>query len=132
MATTFRAVVVRETGPAEVLHLEKLPLPKPVPGQVLIRTKAFGLNRLELHIRQGLVNFVKFPRVLGFECVGLVEEAPGAEFSKGQTVATAMGGLGSKLDGGDAEFTCVPASQVSLLWKLFLTNQVDSISNSNA
>jgi len=58
---------------------------------------------------------VKFPRILGIEAVGLVEEAPGHEFSRGEKVATAMGGMGRQFDGGYAEFTCVPATNVQSL-----------------
>ncbi len=47
---------------------------------MLIRVKAFGLNRSELFTRQGHSPGVKFPRILGIEAVGLVEEAPGNEF----------------------------------------------------
>lgn len=54
----------------------------------------------------------QFPRILGIEACGLVEEAPGGGFKKGEIVATAMGGLGRVIDGGYAEFTCVPASHV--------------------
>ncbi|KAK9863143.1 hypothetical protein WJX84_005772 [Apatococcus fuscideae] len=115
MTATFKAAVIREAGPAEVLKIEQLPIPKPKAGQVLIRIKAFGLNRSELFTRQGHSPGVHFPRVLGIECVGLVEEAPGNEFSKGQTVATAMGGIGRQFDGGYAEFTCAPASQVQVI-----------------
>jgi NADPH:quinone reductase-like Zn-dependent oxidoreductase len=50
--------------------------------------------------------------VLGIEAVGVVEEAPGGEFQKGDVVASAMGGLGREFDGGYAEYTCPPASQV--------------------
>jgi NADPH:quinone reductase-like Zn-dependent oxidoreductase len=49
---------------------------------------------------------------LGIEAVGIVERAPGNEFSKGAVVATAMGGMGRQFDGGYAEYTCVPARQV--------------------
>lgn len=58
---------------------------------------------------------VKFPRVLGIEAVGLVEESPGGEFAKGDVVATAMGGMGRQFDGGYAEFTCVPTNQVQVI-----------------
>jgi NADPH:quinone reductase-like Zn-dependent oxidoreductase len=58
---------------------------------------------------------VKFPRVLGIEAVGVVETAPGGEFRKGDTVATAMGGMGRQFDGGYAEYTCVPAQQVQVI-----------------
>ena len=112
MSGTFRAAVIREAGPAEVLKVENVPFPEVHAGQVLIRVKAFGLNRSELFTRQGHSPSVKFPRVLGIECVGIVEKAPGEEFSKGQRVATAMGGLGRQFDGGYAEYTVAPATQV--------------------
>ena len=74
---TMKAVVIHEPGGPEVLKLESLPIPTPQPGQVLIRVKAFGLNRSELFTRQGHSPEVKFPRVLGIEAVGTVESAPG-------------------------------------------------------
>jgi len=77
-----------------VLAIEELPVPQPATGWTLIRVKAFGLNRSELFTRQGHSPDVRFPRVLGIEAVGVVEEAPGVELEPGQTVATAMGGMG--------------------------------------
>src|SRR6516164_10738742 len=112
---TMKAVVIRAAGGPEVLKIESLPIPEPRSDQVLIRVKAFGLNRSELFTRQGYSPNVKFPRVLGIEAVGLVESAPGNQFPKGETVATAMGGLGREFDGGYAEFTCVPAAQVQAI-----------------
>ncbi len=111
----MRAVVIRKPGAPEVLAIEKLPIPQPALGWVLIRVKAFGLNRSELFTRQGHSPGVAFPRVLGIEAVGIVEEAPGSEFKPGQTVATAMGGMGRQFDGGYAEYTCVPAVQVQAI-----------------
>jgi NADPH:quinone reductase-like Zn-dependent oxidoreductase len=52
-------------------------------GQVLIRVRAFGLNRSELFTRQGFSPNVKFPRILGIEAVGEVEEA-GRRVSQGR------------------------------------------------
>jgi NADPH:quinone reductase-like Zn-dependent oxidoreductase len=112
---TMKAVVVHRPGGPEVLEIEDLPIPEPERGEVLIRVKAFGLNRSELFTRQGHSPGVKFPRVLGIEAVGLVEEAPNGEFEKGEVVATAMGGLGREFDGGYAEYTCVPAMQVQAI-----------------
>lgn len=108
----MKAVVIYEPGGPEVLKVESRPIPAPNSGQVLIRAKAFGLNRSELFTRQGHSPGVKFPRVLGIEAVGVVEEAPGGEFQKGDVVASAMGGMGREFDGGYAEYTCPPASQV--------------------
>ncbi len=111
----MKAVVMYEPGGAEVLRVESRPVPTPKRGDVLIRVKAFGLNRSELFTRQGHSPRVKLPRILGIEAVGVVEEAPGGEFVKGQTVATAMGGMGRQFDGGYAEYTCVPAGQVQAI-----------------
>lgn len=113
--TTMKAAVIHEAGGPEVLKIESRPVPIPQSGEVLIRVKAFGLNRSELFTRQGLSSNVAFPRVLGIEAVGLVEEAPGGEFGKGDIVATAMGGMGRDFDGGYAEYTCVSAAQVQVL-----------------
>lgn len=109
---TMRAVVRAAPGPPEALHLRELPIPTPEPGQVLIRVKAFGLNRSELHTRLGLADGVTFPRVLGIEAVGVVAACPGGEVAVGQQVAAMMGGMGRTYDGGYAEYTCVPVSQV--------------------
>jgi NADPH:quinone reductase-like Zn-dependent oxidoreductase len=111
----MKAAVIHEPGGPEVLKIESRPVPTPQTGEVLIRVKAFGLNRSELFTRQGLSPGVMFPRILGIEAVGLVEEAPGSEFNKGDMVATAMGGMGRNFDGGYAEYTCVPASQVQVI-----------------
>jgi NADPH:quinone reductase-like Zn-dependent oxidoreductase len=91
---TMKAVVIHEAGGPEVLKIESLPVPAPAPGQILIRVKAFGLNRSELFTRQGHSPDVRFPRVLGIEAVGTVNNAPGGEFRKGEIVATCMGGMG--------------------------------------
>jgi NADPH:quinone reductase-like Zn-dependent oxidoreductase len=111
----MKAAVIREAGGPEVLKIESRAIPTPQSGEVLIRVKAFGLNRSELFTRQGHSPNVKFPHVLGIEAVGLVEEAPGNEFQKGDIVATAMGGMGRQFDGGYAEYTCVPVTQVQVI-----------------
>ena len=65
--------------------------------------------------RQGHSPNVKFPRILGIEVVGLVQEAPGNGFRKGGVVVTAMGGLGREIDGGYAQYTRVPATQAQVI-----------------
>lgn len=112
---TMKAVVIREAGGPDVLRLETLPVPEPKPGWVLIRVRAFGLNRSELFTRQGHSPNVPFPRILGIEAVGEVVAAPDGGFAEGDIVATAMGGMGRQFDGGYAEYTLVPAGQVLTL-----------------
>ena len=111
----MKAAIIRQAGGPEVLRIETWPVAEPTREQVLIRVKAFGLNRSELFTRRGLSPGVSFPRVLGIEAVGVVESAPGGQFTRGQTVATAMGGMGRQFDGGYAEYVCVPAAQVQSL-----------------
>lgn len=110
---TMRAVVLDEPGPIENLVVRELPLPVVPSGWVRIRVKAFGLNRSELHTRLGLAEGVTFPRVLGIEATGVIDD-PGEERDLiiGQQVATMMGGMGRTFDGGYAEYVSVPASQV--------------------
>ena len=110
---TMRAIVVHEKGGPVVLKLHHdYPVPTPQEGQVLIRVKAFGLNRAEMFTRQGHSPGVQFPRILGIEATGLVDQAPSGEFRKGDVVVTAMGAMGRAYDGGYAEYTCVNTSQV--------------------
>lgn len=109
----MRAIVVEEAGGAGVLVVrDDWPKPPVEDGRVLIRVKAFGLNRGELYTRLGHSPSVAFPRVLGIECVGVVDAAPGTAFSAGQTVAATTGGMGRAYDGSYAEFVSVPAASV--------------------
>lgn len=108
----MRAVVLDAPGPPESLSIRDVPIPVPEPGWVLIEVKAFGLNRSELHTRLGLAEGVIFPRVLGIEATGVVVTAPGGEFSSGTKVMAMVGGMGRTFDGGYAQYTSVPASQV--------------------
>ena len=120
---TMRAVVLDGPGPPEALQLQRLPVPDAGPGRVLIRVRAFGVNRSELHTRLGLAEGVTFPRVLGIEATGEVVACPGGELAVGQRVMTMMGGMGRTFDGGYAEYTSVPVHQVipfdsDLPWEL--------------
>jgi NADPH:quinone reductase-like Zn-dependent oxidoreductase len=110
-----RAAVVHEPGGPDVLRVEEIPTPERRPGWALVRVRAFGLNRSEL----GTGDAVKFPRVLGIECVGEVVEAP--DLAPGQTMLAAMGGMGREFDGGYAEYALLPVTHVipvetSLSW----------------
>ncbi len=115
---TMRAAVVFAAGGPEALQLVDWPTPQPRAGEVLIRVRAFGLNRAELFTRQGDSGAaVPFPRVIGIECVGEVEAAPTEDGSPsdllpGQRVAAMMGGMGRSFDGSYAAFTRVPRRSV--------------------
>jgi NADPH:quinone reductase-like Zn-dependent oxidoreductase len=101
------AVLYQPGGPGNFV-LEERSKPIPIEGQLLVKVKAFGLNRSELMTRKGFSPDVKFPRVLGIECVGEIEEDPSGEFKKGQRIAAFMGGMGRDYDGSYAEYTVIP------------------------
>jgi NADPH:quinone reductase-like Zn-dependent oxidoreductase len=109
-----RAAVVDVPGPPEVLRVRDLPKPEARPGWTLVRVRAFGLNRSEIFTRQGHSgDAVRFPRVLGIECVGEVEETidEGAP-PPGTTVAAVMGAMGRAYDGGYAEYALLPTERL--------------------
>ena len=109
---TMKAVVIREAGGPDVLKVEDRPVPKVTPGWVLVQVRAFGLNRSEMFTRLGHSPNVTFPRILGIEAVGEIADPADSGLAEGDTVATAMGGMGRSFDGGYAEYTLVPTSQV--------------------
>lgn len=106
----MRAYVISQAGGPEKLELKEIPTPKAKPGWVLIKVKAIGLNRSEYFTRIGHSPSVKFPRVLGIECVGEVVE--GEDLKPGQKVAAMMGEMGRAFDGSYAEYTLVPRAIV--------------------
>ena len=120
----MRAYVIREAGGPERLALEEVARPAPIDGWVLIRNRAFGLNRSEWFTRRGDSPSVAFPRVLGIECVGEVAEAPASDLHPGTRVAAMMGGMGRQFDGSYAEYVLVPRQNVfplktNLDWHIF-------------
>jgi NADPH:quinone reductase-like Zn-dependent oxidoreductase len=106
----MRAIVIQNYGGPEQLKIEKIPIPEPKTGEVVIQVKAFGLNRAEIYFREGLWGEVA--KVSGIECVGLVAAAPEGRFQPGQTVLAVLGGMGRTINGSYAEFTRVPATNV--------------------
>ena len=88
----MQAIVISQYGGPEQLVLEDIPTPVPENGEVLIKVKAFGINRAETEMRKG--TWFEIARVSGIECVGQVEYDPSGKLVRGQTVAAIMGGMG--------------------------------------
>jgi propanol-preferring alcohol dehydrogenase len=123
----MRAMVLERPG--RPLVLQELPVPEPGPGQVLLRIRACGVCRTDLHIVAGELPGPKLPLVLGHQIVGeVVRAGPGANrFVPGQRVGVPWLGwtcgecrycrsgrenlcdrarfTGYTLDGGFAEYT---------------------------
>ncbi len=81
----MKAGVTTKPGSPEVIEVLEKPIPAAKKGWVLIKVKAFGLNRSEIFTRQGDSPNVQFPRVQGIECVGMVDRRPLREIPKGTT-----------------------------------------------
>jgi propanol-preferring alcohol dehydrogenase len=68
----MRAMVLKQ--PKTALVLEEVPKPKPQENELLIRVKACGVCRTDLHVQEGDLPSPKLPLILGHEIVGVVEE----------------------------------------------------------
>jgi NADPH:quinone reductase-like Zn-dependent oxidoreductase len=110
MSTSMRAAVCVRAGGPEVLEVRELPVPAVREGWSLVRVRGAGLNRSELRTRQGHSPGVRFPRVLGIECVGVVAASADPALPEGTTVAAVMGEMGREFDGGYAEYALLPNS----------------------
>ena len=110
-----KIVRFHETGAAEVLKLEELPLTEPGPGEVRLQVAAIGLNRAEVMFRQGqYLETPELPSRIGYEAAGIVDAVgPGVIGVRiGDRVSTipsfAMGRYGVY-----GESAIVPASAVA-------------------
>ena len=117
------------TAPRAALKLADVPTPRPGRGQLLIRIRACGVCRTDLHVVDGELEQGKLPIIPGHEIVGtVVEQGAGAErFAVGERVGVPWLGYtcgacrycasgrenlcdaarftGYHLDGGYAEYT---------------------------
>lgn len=108
----MKAVLITRPCAASELTLAEVPTPQVRPGWVLVKIRAFGINRAEIYTRQGHSPGVPFPRIIGIECVGEVADASDSGLKPGQTVVSLMNGMGRQFDGSYAEYALIPAAQV--------------------
>ncbi|MDN3260554.1 quinone oxidoreductase [Streptomyces sp. CSDS2] len=100
----MHAIVVTEPGGPDALRYRRMPDPVPGPGEVLVRTRAIGVNYRDVYVRRG-----EYPAELpvpGLEGAGeVVAAGEGAGVAVGDRVAWAYG------KGSYAELVAVPAGQ---------------------
>jgi NADPH2:quinone reductase len=111
---TMEAVVLERACSARELGLSTVPVPAAVPGWVLVRVRAFGINRSELLMRTVEANapHIQLPRIPGIECAGEIADPSDGRFERGQPVVALMGGMGRSFDGSYAEYALLPSSNV--------------------
>ena len=86
-----KIVRFHETGGAEVLRLEDLPLVDPGNGEVRLKVEAIGLNRAEIMFRKGqYLETPQLPSRLGYEAAGVIDAvgADVSDFQVGDRVST--------------------------------------------
>ncbi|MFK0293243.1 NADP-dependent oxidoreductase [Streptomyces sp. NPDC090442] len=72
----MRAIALQEYGGPEDLELREPPAPKAVPGEVLVRVKAAGVNPGDWKVAAGYLDSAmeaRFPLIPGWEVSGVVE-----------------------------------------------------------
>jgi propanol-preferring alcohol dehydrogenase len=67
-------------APGRPLVLRDVPTPRPRPGEVLLKVRACGVCRTDLHVVDGELSDPKRPLVPGHQIVGTVVEASGDAF----------------------------------------------------
>jgi len=108
MQGEMRAIVVRQPGKAQVLGIASVPVPSIRKDEVLVRVAAAGLNRADIHQREG-----HYPppagasETLGLEVSGHIAEVGTSvtRWKAGDRVCALLAG------GGYAEYCAVPAAQ---------------------
>ncbi len=136
---TMRAAVLTRHGGPEVIEVREVPVPRPGPGEVLVRVGAAGCNNTDLWTREGAYGLdggsgtpagwrgpIDFPRVQGGDVAGVVvacgdDETPEivgsrvlvdpAVYEDAGPDARPADVLGSERDGGFAEYVVVPAER---------------------
>ncbi len=86
MRKTMRAMVLRVPGTP--LEQADVPVPEPGPAQALLKVRACGACRTDLHIADGELAHPKLPLILGHQIVGTVVKLgdQAADFAPGDRV----------------------------------------------
>lgn len=132
MMNTMKAVVLTKPTSAKDIVLSEIPVPQAVPGWVVVKIYAFGMNHSEQILRQSEIenDYIKKPIIPGIECVGEIvdictEDASSENafpmqdenklkksLSLGQKVVALMGGMGRSFNGSYAEYALLPIHHV--------------------
>jgi alcohol dehydrogenase, propanol-preferring len=145
----MKAAVLHAPGPVETnpLVLSDVPLPRPAEDQVLVRVRACGVCRTDLHVVEGELPPRKSPVIPGHQIVGIVEKTGNSarRFRNGDRAGIAWlqstcgqcefcragkenlceraGFTGYTADGGYAEYAVAPEQFIYPIPKAFADEQ---------
>ncbi|WP_042263402.1 zinc-binding dehydrogenase [Paraburkholderia heleia] len=120
MSSTMKALILSEHGDVDKLHVGELPMPKAVPGHVVIRVRASSFNYHDVFTVKGMPGIkVPLPVVIGLDMAGEITEVGDnvENWSVGARVLVnplnkKKGLMGEMLDGGMAQYCLVNADQL--------------------
>ena len=108
----MKTVKIYQAGGPEQLIYQDVPTPDIKEGWSLVKIKGCGINHSEIFTREGKSPSVRFPRILGIECVGEVTQSSTPALAVGQKVVSIMGEMGRAFDGSYAEYVLLPNEQI--------------------
>lgn len=119
---TMRAVRIHEFGGPEALSYDEVPVPRPEPGEVLIRVHAAALNPPDWYMREGMPGVppemlppMDLPLILGTDVSGVVADvaADVEGFAAGDEVFGMLRFPTSLQSSAYAEYVTAPASDLA-------------------
>jgi NADPH2:quinone reductase len=103
----MRAIIVQALGDPDVLTLGSTDVPRPGPGEVLVRLHAIGVNFSDTERRRGTYDPPELPWIPGNEAAGVVERVGlGVE---PEWVGRRVAFWAPRTSGTYAEYACTPA-----------------------
>ena len=111
----MKAIIAIEKGGPETLKFHEIDEPEPMEGEVKVKVRAFGLNKAEMYNLRGDHGPFTGKFALGIEAAGEVIHDPLGEFTQGQKIITAMGGMMFARHGSYAPITCVKQTNLQAI-----------------
>lgn len=110
----MKAVLLEKVTPAQEVKLTEIPIPQVIPGWVLVKVRAFGMNHSEQILRLSEIeeDYIRKPIIPGIECVGEIADPSDSGWPVGQKVIAMMGGMGRSFHGSYAEYALLPIHHV--------------------
>ncbi|ARK12687.1 NAD(P)-dependent alcohol dehydrogenase [Fibrella sp. ES10-3-2-2] len=109
----MKAAIINQYGSSHEFKIQDVPTPEVDSHEVLIRVHAAGINPVDTKMREGAMKLMlpgSFPKILGAECAGVIEEVGlmVTDFQPGDRVVAGLGVTGA----GYAELTATKEKNV--------------------